>query len=88
MLKNILYLSQQRYLQRLVPTQKFRFSANDGSAGKFVLFYHQQNQQPGLLVDISTLDGYFLSLDDNNNVVANSRTPPANKFLIIPAGVE
>jgi hypothetical protein len=62
------------------------FSAtNKDSADEFVLFFHQQNQHSGLLVDISSLDGYFLYRDnDDNCVVANSSNPPANKFLIIP----
>jgi hypothetical protein len=53
-------------------------------AEKFVLFFHQQNQQAGISVDISTLGGSFLCMDNNNYVVANSRTPPTNKFLIVP----
>jgi hypothetical protein len=64
------------------------FVRNNGNAEKFVLFFHEQNQQTGLLVDICTLGGYFLLLDNNNKLVANSRTPPADKFLIIPVGVE
>jgi hypothetical protein len=56
-----------------------------------VLFFHQQNQQAGLLVDISTLAGNFLCINvelDFNYVVANACTPPAGKFLIIPVGVQ
>jgi hypothetical protein len=54
-----------------------------------VLFFHPQNQQPAISVDISTLAGYFLCVEDNDNfIVANSRTPPADKFLIIPVGVQ
>jgi hypothetical protein len=51
-----------------------------------VLFNHQQIQQPGIVVDIRSLaNGCFLSLDDQDRVVANSRMAPDNKFLIIPA---
>jgi hypothetical protein len=46
-----------------------------------------QKQQAGLLVDISTLAGSFLFMRDNY-VVANSPTTPADKFLIIPVGVQ
>jgi hypothetical protein len=66
-------------------SSKVNFSDN---AEKFVLFFHQQNQKAGISVDISTLAGYFLLLDNDNNLVANSRTAPADKFLIIPVGVE
>jgi hypothetical protein len=53
---------------------------------KFVLYYHQQIQQPGIVVDIRSLSNdCFLSVDNQNRVVANSRTEPDNKFLIIPA---
>jgi hypothetical protein len=56
---------------------------------KFVLFFHQQNQHAGLLVDISTLAGSFLWVDNDGYVVATLHTPPAaHKFLIIPVGVE
>jgi hypothetical protein len=61
---------------------------NKSNAEKFVLFFHQQNQHAGLLVDISTLAGNFLCIDNENYLAANSRTPPADKFLIIPVGVE
>jgi hypothetical protein len=60
------------------------FSATDeDSAGQFVLFFHQNSLQSGLLVDISSSTGSFLSMDNDNYVVANSSDPPANKFLII-----
>jgi hypothetical protein len=56
---------------------------------KFVLFFHQQNQHAGLLVDISTLAGSFLWVDNDGYLVATLHTPPAaHKFLIIPVGVE
>jgi hypothetical protein len=59
---------------------------NDNIAVKFVLFYHQQNQHSGFVVDIRSLaNDCFLSVDNQNRVVANSPTAPANKFLIIPA---
>jgi hypothetical protein len=66
------------------------FTHSIENADKFVLFFHQQNQQlqPGFSVDISTLAGYFLSVNDNNFIVANSHIPPADKFLIIPVGVQ
>jgi hypothetical protein len=61
------------------------FSAKvEDSAGEFVFFFHPQNKQPGISVDISTLAGSFLYMDSLDFVVANSRTPPANKFSIIP----
>jgi hypothetical protein len=50
-----------------------------------VLFFNQQ-QQAGFLVDISSLTGLFLHVDNSNYVMANSHTP--HKFLIIPVGVE
>jgi hypothetical protein len=55
---------------------------------KFVLYFHQQNNQhAGISVDIRSLkNDCFLSLDNQqNHFVANSRTAPDNKFLIIPA---
>jgi hypothetical protein len=63
------------------------FSPTDeDSAGQFVLFFHQNSQQSGsgLLVDISSFSGHFLSVDYENFVVANSSDVPANKFLIVP----
>jgi hypothetical protein len=62
------------------------FSATDeDSAGQFVLFFHPQNKQAGLSVDISTLAGSFLLMDnDENFVVANSSEAPYPKFLLIP----
>jgi murein tripeptide amidase MpaA len=63
------------------------FSATDeDNAEEFVLFFHPQNQQAGLLVDISSSAGYFLSMDNENYIVANSSDVPADKFkfLIIP----
>jgi hypothetical protein len=60
---------------------------NSRSADKFMLIFRQQSQQPGFVVDIRSLaNDCFLSVDhQQNRIVANSRTPPANKFLIIPA---
>jgi hypothetical protein len=55
---------------------------NDGSAEKFVLVLDLENQKAGLLVDISTLAGSFLGMDNENYFVANSPTP--HKFLITP----
>jgi hypothetical protein len=69
-------------------SSRIEFTANKDNADKFVLFFHQQNQQQqaGLLVDISSLTGSFLHVDNANYVMANSHTP--HKFLIIPVGVE
>jgi hypothetical protein len=75
-------------LQINTRSSSVEFTGNKKNAGKFVLFFHQQNQQPGISVDISTLAGYFLCFDKDNNLVANSQTPPVDKFLIIPVGVE
>jgi hypothetical protein len=73
-------------LQTNTTSSKVEFTANKENAGKFVLFFHQQDHHIGLSVDISTMDGYFLCMDDNGYVVANSRTPPAptDKFMISP----
>jgi hypothetical protein len=78
-------LPQGKYLKTDTDSSKVHFT---GNAEKFVLFFHQQNQKAGISVDISTLAGYFLLLNNNNKLMANSRTPPADKFLIIPVGVE
>jgi hypothetical protein len=87
-LENIHNFLQRKYLKTQTSSKYSMviFSATDkDSADEFVLFFHQQSQHSGLLVDISSLDGYFLYRDkDNNCVVANSSDPPANKFLIIP----
>jgi hypothetical protein len=80
-------LPQGKYLQTQTSSNYSRviFSAIDeDSAGQFVLFFHPQKEPAGLLVDISSLSGSFLHMDNFDFVVANSRTPPANKFLIIP----
>jgi hypothetical protein len=75
-------------LQTDTHSSRVALTANYFNAEKFVLFFHQ-NQQAGISVDISTLVGYFLCMDnDNTHIVANSRTPPADKFRIIPVGVE
>jgi hypothetical protein len=76
--------SEEKYLHTNTNTSRVEFTANKDNAGKFVLFFHQQDHHIGLLVDISTLDGYFLCIDNDNYVVANSRTPPAltDKFMI------
>jgi hypothetical protein len=79
--------SQEQYLQINDRSSRVEFTGNKGNAGKFVFFYHQQNQHAAISVDISTLDGYFLCLDNYNQVVANSHTPPADKFLIIPVAL-
>jgi hypothetical protein len=61
------------------------FSATDeDSAEEFVLFFHQQNQQAGLSVDIGSLAGIFLHMDNTNFIVANSSNAPDDKFLIVP----
>jgi hypothetical protein len=67
-----------------------QFSAKDyGTINtKFELLFHQQSQQPGMLVDIRSLvSDYFLTENSQQNrIEANSRTAPAHKFLIIPVG--
>jgi hypothetical protein len=64
---------------------RVHFSAtNKDSADQFVILFHQQNQHPGLLVDICTLDGLFLHMGNENCIVANSSKAPTYKFLIIP----
>jgi hypothetical protein len=77
--------SQEKYLPTHARSPSLEFTANKGTAAKFVLFFHQQNQHAAISVDISTLDGYFFCLDNDGYVEANSRTPPAHKFLIVPA---
>jgi murein tripeptide amidase MpaA len=73
-------------LQTNANSSRVTFFANDEeSAGEFVLFFHQQNQQSGLLVDICSLAGLFLHMDYGNFIAANSSKAPAEKFLIIPA---
>jgi hypothetical protein len=86
---SLLYLSQERSLKRETDTYSsgLYFPSNDeGSAEKFVLFFHQQQkQQAGISVDIRTLAGHFLCMDnDNKYVVANSAEEPYDKFLIVP----
>jgi uncharacterized membrane protein len=71
-------------LQTHSKSSKVVFACDGGNAEKFVLFNNPQNQQPAISVDICTLAGSFLCVDNNNFVVANSRTPPDDKFLIIP----
>jgi hypothetical protein len=64
------------------------FSATDeGNAGQFVLVFHPQNQKSGLSVDIRSVAGTFLYVEDNdkNYIVADSSEAPADKFLIVPA---
>jgi hypothetical protein len=75
---------QEKYLHTNTDSSRVEFTANKNNAGKFVLILHQQNNHIGLLVDICTLDGYFLCMDNEGYVVANSRTPPAptDKFMI------
>jgi hypothetical protein len=80
---------QRKYLQTQPYSyySRVEFSANnEESAEEFVLFFHPQNQQAGLLVDIGTLAGYFLCMDNDGYVVADSHNhnPPADKFLIVP----
>jgi hypothetical protein len=70
------------------------FTLSASNPSKFVLHYdhQQQNKQPGILVDIYSLaNGYFLSVlpvGNHNRIVANSRTAPANKFLLVPVPME
>jgi hypothetical protein len=74
-------------LQIDTKSSRVYFGGYGCNAEKFVLF-HQQNQQSGFLVDIGTLAGSFLCLDNAGYVASNSRTAPANKFLILPVGVQ
>jgi hypothetical protein len=75
-------------LQTDTYSSRVGFTANYFNAEKFVLFFHQ-DKQAGISIDISTLAGYFLCMDyDNNYVMANSRTAPADKFLVLPVGVQ
>jgi hypothetical protein len=72
------------------PTSSFvHFGADECGTvnAKFVLIFHQQDQQPGFMVDIHSLanDSYLTDGGvDDDSIVATSRTAPANKFLIIP----
>jgi hypothetical protein len=77
---------RKKYLHTNTDSSRVEFTGNKDNVGKFVLFFHQQSQRIGLVVDISTLNGYFLCMDSDGYVVANSRTPPAptDKFMIIP----
>jgi hypothetical protein len=79
-------LLQEKYLHTNTDSSRVEFTANKDNAGKFVLFFHPQNHHIGLLVDICTMDGYFLHMDNAGYVVAYSRTPPAptDKFMITP----
>jgi hypothetical protein len=83
--KNILYLLQGGYLQTQTSPNFSKVTFTDQHPGKFVLFFHPQNQHAGLLVDISSPAGYFLCMEDDNYVAANTRISPTNKFLIVPA---
>jgi hypothetical protein len=77
-------------LTSIESTSRVGLTDNNEKAAKYVLYFHQQNQQqqqPGIAVDISTLTGY-LCVENNSIVAANSRTAPTDKFLIIPVGVE
>jgi hypothetical protein len=67
-------------------TKTSRVGSTDSEccAGEFVLLFHPQNQQAGLLVDICSTAGTFLCMDNDNYIVENSSEVPANKFLIIP----
>jgi murein tripeptide amidase MpaA len=53
---------------------------------KFVLFFHQQDEQQGFMVDIHSLanDSYLAKQQNGNFIEVTSCTAPANKFLIIP----
>jgi hypothetical protein len=57
---------------------------DEQSAGEFVLFFHPQNRQAGLMVDISSLAGSFLHIDNENFIVEDSSEAPYPKFLLIP----
>jgi hypothetical protein len=81
-------LPQGKYLQTDDRSSSVYFAGHNGNSEKFVLFFQQQKQQAGLLVDICSMAGYFLCMD-NHEVLTNSysHTPPADKFLIIPVGL-
>jgi hypothetical protein len=67
------------------------FSASDCSSSrtKFVLSFHQQNQEPGILVDIRSLaNGFFFAAAEYSRIAAHSHEPPSDKFLIIPVKME
>jgi hypothetical protein len=70
------------------PWVHFTGKSGTGIGEKFVLVFHQQNQHPGISVDIISLAGSFLCMDKDNYVVENSRTPPTDKFLILPVGMQ
>jgi hypothetical protein len=62
------------------------FALNLGHGEKFALIFHPQDQQAGISVDIrSVAKDCFVSVDDNQDLVATSSTAPAKKFLIVPA---
>jgi hypothetical protein len=87
--KNIQFqFLQEKYLQMNnfpYSSTAVYFSANDCRSinVKFVLTFLPQNQHPGFMVDIRSLaNDNFLS--GFNFVMADSGTPPPNKFLILP----
>jgi hypothetical protein len=80
-----IYFSQKKYLLTNANSSRVHFSANhEDNAGQFVFFFHPQNKKPGLSVDISTLAGSFLNLEEDNFIMANSSEAPYPKLLIIP----
>jgi hypothetical protein len=88
--KIFIHFSQEKYLQKHRTSSFVHFGADEcGTVNtKFVLVFHQQDQQTGFMVDIHSLahDSYLTNGWDDDIIVANSRsrTAPANKFLIIP----
>jgi hypothetical protein len=64
------------------------FSATDCRSinVKFVLTFLPQNQHPGFMVDIRSLanDNFLSGFNGSGFVMADSGTPPPNKFLILP----
>jgi hypothetical protein len=82
---------QQKYLQgeieAVTPSwTQVVASANDCCIkAKFVLFFHQQNQQQaGFLVDIRSLANNCFLYHNSNCVLAHSSYSVQNKFLILP----
>jgi hypothetical protein len=89
------HFSQGKYLQKQ-PTSSFvQFGADKCGTPytRFVLFFHQQNQeQPGIMVDIQAManaNSFYRYLAkskqaDSHILEANSNRIPDDKFLIIP----
>ena len=79
--KHSSHYTQKQYLQKSsTPSTPVIFSANDCDTinTKFELIFHQQNQQPGMLVRIRSL------ATDNYLSMMRRGAATADKFLIIP----